>query len=1397
MNIQIFLITEINIIVKMKKTRINKSPVKKQLTKKMVNYYDQLKDCKQYERKPSVRSKSPKASASKSLKRKQNVPMPAEDEIHYDDSLHVVKKISRVTKLMSSEVERCRADGALDLNKERLDKTYEGYPSFMKRTDTLRKSIDSGNSGTPSKPKLLDLLEHKLQDALKLQPVDIEEDPAYQRQSTPGSSHSSAEKEQKYFHLEIENHAKFIESPLSKRFDFHQRKSKEIRRLQYMADCEPKKIRFKPTKKIQPAKKDDQIRNAIKKIDVVAPKNEEIKIEENPATPIAPDSDTGSVYGKGRDRFPNINNEPTSQKATDSLYDKERMPKEVARPTVSSPDPVDKAPNEIHLSSRDVEPEREATINQSGIQDETDSCARNDNWGRERADEPSMDTAGYNSAENEDAEKRNLSRSDLEPPVERDPDSEEIELVDAEQDITVNKISNEMNHLENDEEPQDEEAEEEEEPEEEQEAEEEPEEEEEVIAAIDHYPEACDDEEARRNEFPYEMEVDEDPEHVAQRVDAETMEGRESFFEFRPQPNCNDQESGDEMQIRGDSPGDEEPDNPCDEEQEPNIEEEPEEEPVEPEIEVIEDIDQNNSIRSYRTESVKQWPINEDTAEDYRSLPVIEVAEVVREEEPDDEEIIEVIDVQPLEDYEDPMPTKSEPSVKSERSQAKSEAKSIKSIKFQMKSNPNEMNSVRSSRNDQSVKDEEPVADDQLNFQKNKRSKPTDRYPVWYLKKGETIPALISSPDGFHLHPIDEKMEIKQGDKAFVEPVEMGGFKKTRGIVHKPLPTDGDCDFVVIDSDKGRHPILMNLRKKTRKVTNPNCTVYDPDDVKLGRARLDLKDEDSLKRPYDILNGVLVDSSNSVSDVLVKRNSQDPKNIVIKKSKGIQQKSKVTKQQFIQLGPHKVEVLTLEQSKHEEASKAAPELVFLMNPPFLITRNLLLDDEKGVAECENLVDYHQVLIVDPFDGEGPVALDSVYLISNQKNRSAELPKYVRLQIDNLNKNQKEIEDFKNLVRNHVKKQPVEEPQRNIMGLEGINLRIVGGDGQELFIKIRDKDAPQSAEESMLESYESVSDPEDLYYQIEYNGDILRPQGTSPKKSAYSKPETKRRESPKKKEAVKIDEAQFRFKKGGDFQEGKSNPIEIVPTFGCTNLPEKRPMVQEPKGKKIDSKTNVAPKRIVPPFKEKSEDSFSIPSTNSKLKEMQEKATPQRPKVETSIQSINESIAVKPFQEESKILSETGTIETKKAAPGRLEGKKGSLIKEPTKQTERFSTPKRRPEEQQVNCRINMDFEDNQCRDFVGHGKIIPPKNRPSTPNRLFQQLREIKNQAARTLQVYWRYSLIKDKFRGKNSEMIRNVRKTLKSRRKYEGFVQYYLSLPSDVSVDMAFESYLELMNSI
>lgn len=292
--------------------------------------------------------------------------------------------------------------------------------------------------------------------------------------------------------------------------------------------------------------------------------------------------------------------------------------------------------------------------------------------------------------------------------------------------------------------------------------------------------------------------------------------------------------------------------------------------------------------------------------------------------------------------------------------------------------------------------------------QEDKRLK--EEYPVWVVDKNTGIPhpAVMTCDNGFKINPADDLLEIREGDKVNVELVYPENGKKFdhgvpeffTGITRKRLPHDGDCDFTVEDPNLFRHPIQINFRyepkddggngeddiqkpkedenkvvepeieeknpiqeddkdkdnKKNddnlpkRSVLGTNCKLYNPDDDFLGRARLDIDGDKYVK-------AMLVENGN-IFYLLLSRISDDE--VKLKGSNLKKYKEKILIEEIQKIYSKDGEkaadlhILTLKDGYDDHK---VPRQIYYLDGPQFIDQSILLNDEIGIAVCENDTDY--------------------------------------------------------------------------------------------------------------------------------------------------------------------------------------------------------------------------------------------------------------------------------------------------------------------------------------------------------------------------------------------------------------------------------------------------------
>lgn len=223
----------------------NTSPIRKQLARRMINYYDQLSNSKLQDR---SRSPSKERSLSRSMSRSKSKDLNttkmsgtkgsqiiSESEL-YEDSEHRRLKLHKLKELMVSELQRGETDGGLEPDFEHLEKLHKGYPSFMKDLETDEHMLEDHHH-TNVKEFLKDKVEQ-----FDHPPEEDSYDSAEEDFMPASPTRSQLLAESKLYHLVVEEPLERTNSVAEQAFDFHQRKAKEIRRLQYAAGVGKKTV---------------------------------------------------------------------------------------------------------------------------------------------------------------------------------------------------------------------------------------------------------------------------------------------------------------------------------------------------------------------------------------------------------------------------------------------------------------------------------------------------------------------------------------------------------------------------------------------------------------------------------------------------------------------------------------------------------------------------------------------------------------------------------------------------------------------------------------------------------------------------------------------------------------------------------------------------------------------------------------------------------------------------------------------------------------------------------------------------------------------------------------------------------------------------------------------------
>lgn len=235
----------------------NTSPIRKQLAKRMINYYDQLSNSKAHDR---SRSHSKERSLSKSMSRSKSKSKEMdsskmsgtkgsqvidESEV-YEDAEHRRLKLHKLKELMVAELQRGEGDGGLEPDYDHLQKLHKGYPTFMKDLETDEHMLEDHHH-----TNVKEFLNEKVGDFDHL-PEEDSYDSAEEDFLPASPTRSQLLAESKLFHLVVEEPLERSNAVSDQAFNFHQRKAKEIRRLQYAAGVGRKTAPVKTPKSPKP-----------------------------------------------------------------------------------------------------------------------------------------------------------------------------------------------------------------------------------------------------------------------------------------------------------------------------------------------------------------------------------------------------------------------------------------------------------------------------------------------------------------------------------------------------------------------------------------------------------------------------------------------------------------------------------------------------------------------------------------------------------------------------------------------------------------------------------------------------------------------------------------------------------------------------------------------------------------------------------------------------------------------------------------------------------------------------------------------------------------------------------------------------------------------------------------
>ena len=256
-----------------------KSPLRKQLAKKLVTYYSQLDNLADRERSPPGSPSRRRVTAKRKMNhyRKSNILSPRKKAKYMKEKkvsfYHDPKKrkahLEEVRDLMYTELHRARRDRAMQHEGEEVFEAMTGYPSFMrtttdalKRKDQMRKEAWESR-GTDFKQPVHKGLEKSvfhgqlnaavdernpecIAKTMTRTRVSVKHPQPFVRTKT---TVVGPEYEEKLYPLNTRNMILKSNSAQYDQEDFHNRKAKEIRRLQFVANWQERKKRNRSTRK--------------------------------------------------------------------------------------------------------------------------------------------------------------------------------------------------------------------------------------------------------------------------------------------------------------------------------------------------------------------------------------------------------------------------------------------------------------------------------------------------------------------------------------------------------------------------------------------------------------------------------------------------------------------------------------------------------------------------------------------------------------------------------------------------------------------------------------------------------------------------------------------------------------------------------------------------------------------------------------------------------------------------------------------------------------------------------------------------------------------------------------------------------------------------------------------
>ena len=643
----------------------------------------------------------------------------------------------------------------------------------------------------------------------------------------------------------------------------------------------------------------------------------------------------------------------------------------------------------------------------------------------------------------------------------------------------------------------------------------------------------------------------------------------------------------------------------------------------------------------------------------------------------------------------------------------------------------------------------------------NNRTDPIHKFPVWIIAPHEPIPCLLSSPDGFSIDTDSGKLEIKNGDRVVLESAEYGRLPKITDVVRAPTEDlQGKCDFFVKSSDGKAYPVVVMLREISNKNVT-NCSLYDPEQKKVGRALFKLVNkESSNKVPTYFYNGILLEDTGKVSEVLVKRSHDSF--VIVKRGPQNITKQKVKSENSSNLQGTPVSILTVETpipiGNTSKGKKT--ELVIFAKKEYKPFKSKLLEGEMGKAECEDGQSF-----------EGPLLLEGlndpeVFLLIPPSQRSTQnTPKYVVIDFDT-NTEHKELQQLKEKVlelakgRRDSRRNPTYYPGGDSKNKE--NRDKSNPNDSKMKSTKKDKLTPALSQQSAIHRN---SRPNDINYQKLIKDPIKN-----------SAPE----ESWKELESASQQDNLFHQHSPPDISPPAVSHKEVKLAKTDQSTVTNNPI------KKYSSATSESIKntQTAKTLPSSGHTTGALPTPMQSVFHMglmSNNLTPTRSKYNSTL-SPAPSAHTHQHNDKSKNTSSGHTPEKTLQVLGQKSA----------------TSSLHSPLESQARLQVDLGHKGSMMH-FEGIGKMLVPEVslRDKSTVCYSDQLKYLKEKAARAILDFWRYSKMRQSVRAKAELKYLPARKMLMSRSQYRKFLLHHTSLPGTISVEKALKSYLKLGNKV